>query len=77
MIETFKAYTEGLTFMSNEHSTEEVLGFELSATTKARVRELLDKKHAGTLTVKENAELAAYEDVALFVEMKKHQASRH
>ncbi|MCL4878454.1 MAG: hypothetical protein KJ064_17470 [Anaerolineae bacterium] len=77
MIESFKAYTEGLKFMTDQKSTEDILGFELSAETKARVAELLGKKRSGTLTAKENAELVAYEDVALFVEMKKRQAEQN
>jgi hypothetical protein len=77
MIDSFnKAYAEGLKLMSDPASSENLLGFELSEATKSRVRELLDKKRSGTLTARESAELSAYEDVALFVEMKKRQAER-
>ncbi len=77
MMESFKAYQEGLAFMSEQNSTEDILGFEVSSSTKMRVGELLRKKQEGTLTAKENAELIAYEDVALFIQMKKRQVEKH
>lgn len=76
MIESSKAYAEGLKLISDPTTSEDILGFELSDSTRARVRELLDKKRSGTLTARENAELAAYEDVALFIEMKRRQIER-
>jgi hypothetical protein len=71
------AFDEALEFLVSSHSDEEVLGFHVSTETKNRLHYLLARKQEGTLTAKENAELTAYADVALYVHMRKIQATRH
>ncbi len=52
-----RAYDEVVTFFANGPTREEIAAFRLSDQTVARVRELLMKNSAGTLTTDEADEL--------------------
>lgn len=71
------AYDEALEFMCSHQTDEQVLGFRLSEDTKTRIQQLLENKRAGHLTAKENAELEAFMDVAMYVHMRKTQARKN
>ena len=70
------AFEEALDFMCQPCTSEQALGFNMSEETRSRLHYLLEARRSNTLTARENAELEAYRDVALYVHMRKVQASQ-
>ena len=70
------AFDEALQFLCAATTPEEVLGFQLSDETRTRIQFLLEAKRRGRLTAKEQAELQAFQEVALYVHMRKVQAHK-
>lgn len=70
------AFDEALEFLCTATIPEEVLGFQLSDETRTRIQFLLEAKRKDRLTAKEQAELQAFQDVALYIHMRKVQARK-
>ncbi len=71
-----RAYDEVVTFFANGPTREEIAAFRLSDQTVARVRELLMKNSAGTLTTDEADELdqcVQLDRMLLLIKSRAHQ----
>jgi len=74
-----RAYDEVVTFFASGPSRDAIASFRLSDETVARVRQLLLKKSAGTLTVDEADELdqcVQLDRLVLLIRSKAHQQAQ-
>jgi hypothetical protein len=74
---TFKLYTDALNFITGQRKCEDYLCYEETEQTKNRLYRMMWRVDEGTATAAEKAELDAYEDVQLFMDMKRRQAQKH
>lgn len=72
-----RAYEEAVAFMAQVPTDEQARLFQLSEATLLRARELLQRSQTETLSAIERAELNAFMDAVLFVQMRKRQAEQH